>query len=407
VIPAGVTVPNFPAIDPYLGPPTGAQQSALQALIALGTQSVEQIEDELPRLTAAATITVLIPAHNEAASIGQTLRSLGEQSRCPDGVVVVADNCTDDTAAVAAVGGARVITTVGNTGRKAGALNQALSRVLPQLRGDDLVLIMDADSQIGRDWIKSAADRMVSSRRIGGLCGVFTGEGGKGMLGQLQRNEYARAARTISRRSKIWVLSGCGTLLRVSALREVARQRGQSLPGVRGHYFDTSSITEDFELTLALMTLGFQCVAAPACVAVTEVMPHWRDLWRQRLRWQKGTIRDLRHYGITRVTWGHWLRQVFAYASYAVMGACWAVMGVSLTSHQHINLRWGAGVLAISLTERLWTARKAGWPGVGLALLVVVEFGYGLFLQVMMLWALLAEFLKLDDTWHHVTDGNR
>ena len=45
--------------------------------------------------------TVLIPAHNEEAILGLTLTSLAEQSRPPDRVVVVADNCTDATVEVA------------------------------------------------------------------------------------------------------------------------------------------------------------------------------------------------------------------------------------------------------------------------------------------------------------------
>ena len=345
---------------------------------------------------------MLIPAHNEAASIGRTIRSLREQTRPADSITVVCDNCTDDTATIAAAAGARVVTTVGNTGRKAGALNQALRQILPRLRGNDMVLIMDADSQIDRNWIESAATRMESAEQVGGLCGVFRGEDGKGMLGQLQRNEYARAARTVSRRSRIWVLSGCGTLLRTSALRKIAKNRGTLLPGIRGDYFDATSITEDFELTLGLLTLGYQCVASPACVAITEVMPQWRDLWRQRLRWQKGTIRDLRHYGINRVTWWHWLNQAFAYVSYAVQGICWAVIGDSLASGHHVDLAWGAGVLAISLTERMWTARKAGWRGLALSSTVVLEFAYGLYMQAMMMWALVTELLKLDIAWNHV-----
>ena len=44
-------------------------------------------------------------------------------------MVVVADNCTDDTADIARKNGAEVFTTVGNTEKKAGALNQALSEM--------------------------------------------------------------------------------------------------------------------------------------------------------------------------------------------------------------------------------------------------------------------------------------
>ena len=44
-----------------------------------------------------------------------------------DRVVVVADNCTRRTAEIAREHGADVFTTIGNTEKKAGALNQALA----------------------------------------------------------------------------------------------------------------------------------------------------------------------------------------------------------------------------------------------------------------------------------------
>jgi hypothetical protein len=87
-------------IDPE--PSAQAQRMALQALIDLGTPLVDEPANEPPSATRAATctVTVFIPAHNEAASIGATLRSLREQTRPPSHVVVVCDNCTDDTAAI-------------------------------------------------------------------------------------------------------------------------------------------------------------------------------------------------------------------------------------------------------------------------------------------------------------------
>ena len=45
--------------------------------------------------------TVLIPAHNEEAVLALTLESLAGQTRPPDRVVVLADNCTDATVEVA------------------------------------------------------------------------------------------------------------------------------------------------------------------------------------------------------------------------------------------------------------------------------------------------------------------
>lgn len=76
-------------------------------------------------------IVALIPAHDEAVSIKQTIAALGAQTVPADRVIVFADNCTDDTAALASAAGAEVMTTHGNRHKKAGAINYALRRILP------------------------------------------------------------------------------------------------------------------------------------------------------------------------------------------------------------------------------------------------------------------------------------
>src|SRR5207244_9693096 len=97
-------------------------------------------------------------------------------------------------------------------------------------------LIMGAVSQLNRDWIRRARDAFTRDRRLGGVCGTYTGEPGPGVLLQLQRNEFVRASRMIGRRSDLWVLSGTGTMFRASVLREVVRERGRTLPEIgRAH----------------------------------------------------------------------------------------------------------------------------------------------------------------------------
>ena len=60
----------------------------------------------------------LIPAHDEALVIGDCLAALMADRRPDDPVVVVADRCTDDTAAIAREMGAIVLERA--TGRAAG-----------------------------------------------------------------------------------------------------------------------------------------------------------------------------------------------------------------------------------------------------------------------------------------------
>jgi cellulose synthase/poly-beta-1,6-N-acetylglucosamine synthase-like glycosyltransferase len=360
--------------------------------------------DHLPMAdTGHGRVVVLIPAHNEAAAIDATVASLRRQTRPPERIIVVADNCTDDTEDLALLHGAEVMATVGNTARKAGALNQALCRVLPYLQPWDFLLMMDADSQLDLDWIRRAVDALTRDRRLGGVCGTYTGEPGPGLLLQLQRNEFVRASRMIGRRSDLWVLSGTGTMFRASVLREVARERGQTLPGIPGEFYSSMSITEDYEITLALKSLGYRCLCAPGCTATTELMPTWRHLFRQRLRWQSGTLTALRRYGITRATWAHWARQAFFYGRYFSQLACWAIIAWSLITHPGLTVQpWVLGMTLAIYLERVITAWKAGPKGLVLAAMLFPEWWYGMFDGLYLFQALRREFTQHDISWGHV-----
>ena len=54
-------------------------------------------------------VSVIVPAHNESVSIAKTIAAIKPQLTTLDRLVVVADNCSDDTAEIAALKGAEVI----------------------------------------------------------------------------------------------------------------------------------------------------------------------------------------------------------------------------------------------------------------------------------------------------------
>ncbi|MDX6412949.1 MAG: poly-beta,6-N-acetyl-D-glucosamine synthase, partial [Gaiellaceae bacterium] len=78
-------------------------------------------------------VVVVIPAHNEAILIGEALESLAAQTRIADEVIVIADRCSDLTSQVAVAHSATARLTIQNRDNKAGALNQALTHLLPRL----------------------------------------------------------------------------------------------------------------------------------------------------------------------------------------------------------------------------------------------------------------------------------
>lgn len=347
-------------------------------------------------------ITVLIPAHNEAATIAQTLRSLWNQTMPVASVTVICDNCTDDTAAVAAAEGAYVVANQGNKAKKAGALNQALAVILSSLSNNDYLIAMDADSTLCPGWLEAGASALAADSRVGAVCGAFLGEPGGGIIGQMQRNEFYRYARITKRRWQALVLSGTGTLFRVSTLRQIGRERGNLLPGQPGQFYDQGSITEDDEITLAVKTLGWKCLCPPECETTTEVMPTWGALWTQRMRWQKGTLGDLSSYGLTRVTFWYWLRQAGLYGGFAISYVCLLIMIGALVTAPGVSLAWTAGILSVTLIERTWTVRRGGWRGMLLAALILPEGFYALWQGWLFFSAAAANAQRREVAWGHV-----
>jgi cellulose synthase/poly-beta-1,6-N-acetylglucosamine synthase-like glycosyltransferase len=327
-------------------------------------------------------VVALIPAHDEEDQIGEAIRSLHEQTSPPDVILVCADNCTDDTVRVARAAGADVFETVDNSHKKAGALNQALDSLLPELRDEDAVLVMDADSILAPNFVTEARRRL--GERVGGVGGVFTGRAGGGFVGMLQRNEYARYARDVARmKGKVLVLTGTATLFSVSTLHHVVRARAEGLlPAGSAQVYDTTVLTEDNELTLALLHLGYEVVSPKGCRLTTEVMESWGDLYRQRLRWKRGAIENLRAYGLSRVTLPYWARQF------------WTALGMLVTLGYLSSLAWSLGtegtihirpiwlvVTLIFVLERVVTVRSRGPLQMVLAATLLVEMTFDLFLQ--------------------------
>lgn len=350
------------------------------------------------------TVTVLIPAHNEAASIGATLDSLGAQDPPPNRVIVVADNCTDETESAARAHGAEVFVTQGNVHKKAGALNQVLTSLLDGLGDNDVVMCMDADTVLDRDFLAAGIERFTTDRALMAIGGLFYGEEGRGMLRQLQRNEYVRYSREIGRRrGRVFVLTGTASMFRARALRTVAASRGDLLPGARGEVYDTAALTEDNELTLAIKALGGLMISPGACRVVTELMPTWRNLWTQRLRWQRGALENLAAYGPIPSTLRYWAQQLGIGYSVIALSSFWTLMILTgLATDRWIWYPFWLGVGSLFIVDRVVSAWRGGWKARLLALLMLPELLYDMFLDVCYIKGIFDITFARAATWGHV-----
>jgi cellulose synthase/poly-beta-1,6-N-acetylglucosamine synthase-like glycosyltransferase len=353
-----------------------------------------------PQRSAVPGLIALIPAHNEAAGIAAALQSVQSQPGV-DTVVVVSDNSTDDTVAIARSRGARVFETTGNTHKKAGALNQALSHYLPELEDRDYALVMDADSILDPGFVPAAREHFGRDARLGGISGTFRGGPGGGFVGMLQRNEYARYARDVRRlKGRALVLTGTASIFRVKALRDVLRgRRDGRLPYGGGNVYDEKVLTEDNELTLALMHLGWHILAPKECLLTTEVMETWGDLARQRLRWKRGAFENLGDYGLTRITAPYWGRQLLSLVS--VIATLLYLLTLTWTlavGAFHLQLFWVA-VTGVFVLERVVTVRSRGWRQMLIAAPIAIEMVFDIFLQLVQARAFAQVALRRKAAW--------
>ncbi|GAB2835072.1 hypothetical protein GCM10022221_37530 [Actinocorallia aurea] len=355
---------------------------------------------DLPSMDPSALrVTVLIPAHNEVKQITETIASLRDQLRPPDHIVVIADNCTDKTAALAHLLGAEIVETAGNKHKKAGALNQVLDRLLDVCDDHDVIMVMDADSSLDAGFIHYGVEYLASGD-YAAVGGTFTGKPGGGLVGMFQRNEYARYARDVRRLDgQALVLTGTATLFRAGVLHEVVEaRRAGDLPGLPTVY-DVRVLTEDNELTLAILHRDFRILCPPECTLTTEVMFTWGDLFRQRLRWKRGALENLVDYGWTPVTRPYWGRQALSLLGIIVILTYLLTLAYSLAfGGFNLSPLW-LGVTVIFMVERIVSVRQRGGVQMAIAATIWIEMIFDVFLQIAQAKAFWEAALSKERKW--------
>lgn len=244
-------------------------------------------------------VVALIPAHNEAPSIGATIEALLNQDRVPDRIVVLPDNCSDDTAAIAKSFGVTVLETVGNKHKKSGALNFGWRETCQDA---DVVICLDADTILPPNAIGDWEKEMISNDMLGGSSSKFTMQD-PGILTRLQKAEFSKWTDTSLRRGWTSVLAGTGCAIRNNVLIEIVASDDRDGP------WSYHSQVEDFELTYLIRKRGFNCWVSPTVRAYTDSMKSIKTLWNQRMKWQVGTVEDLMSIGFNKLTMLDWWQQ--------------------------------------------------------------------------------------------------
>ena len=237
-------------------------------------------------------ITVVIPAHDEETVLEATLESLAGQDYPVDRfeVVVVADNCSDATAAIARARGARVFERREPRLRGKGyALDWAFQRLLAAPDPTEAFVIVDADTFVDHGFLRTMTGRLATGQDVRGRCAL------QGRYGVLNRGEGWRAALMDgafelhnhvkllgSERLGLSVgLKGNGMAF-TRAVLEQARWRG-------------SSVTEDIDYGLDLLCdHGVRVGYVPEARVLAQMPVTAAQAASQRARWEEGRSRLLR-----------------------------------------------------------------------------------------------------------------
>lgn len=223
-------------------------------------------------------VTVLVPAYNEAESIGDTITSLLAQTIPAAEIIVIDDFSSDNTGEVARGYGVTVVRPPSNTGSKAGAQNFALTQVRTEY-----TMAIDADTIIAPDSIERFLAVMADGT-VSAACGFVVPRHVNTVWERGRYVEYLLAFSFYKpiqdHFGKPLIASGCFSIYRT----EVLRAHGG---------WQTRTMAEDMDLTWSMYAAGRRVRFVPEAVCY-PIEPHDFMFMRKQLRrWSHGFMQNV------------------------------------------------------------------------------------------------------------------
>lgn len=250
----------------------------LSAVFLTNSDKINNLISQTPR----PRVAVVIPAHNEALGIEPVLLKLLPQITEQDRLIVIADNCTDNTAKIASNCGAEVIERHNLDFQGKG---YALDYGLNYLKSvpPEVVVIIDADCLVQDDLIDKISRLAIATDRP--IQSLY-------LLEQPISENIKNLVSTLAFIIKNWVrplglkhlelpclLTGTGMAFSWSMIQQVS--------------LASSNLVEDMQLSVDLAIAGYPTLFYPD-VRVTGVLPEQQQASKsQRTRWEHGHLKTL------------------------------------------------------------------------------------------------------------------
>ncbi len=245
--------------------------------------------------TPSTRFAVLVPAHNEEAVLGAMLASLRRLDYPPTlmDVQVVADNCTDTTAAIAREAGDSVYERhdeheIG----KGYALRWLLGQVQATARTYDAYVVMDADTEVSPNFLQVMDAQLQAGQSI--IQSQYRVQNGQeSWTSGLRSVAFAlfNHLRPLGRTAMGWSsgLKGTGMCFKASVVQEFG--------------WDSFSLTEDVEYHVRLVSAGLRVAYAPEAIIWSAMPTSLKQSQSQQMRWERGRLELVRRH-VPRLLWG-------------------------------------------------------------------------------------------------------
>ena len=224
---------------------------------------------------------VFIPAHNEEIVIENIVDNLKQLNYPKDSydIYVIADNCTDNTAAAARAAGANVLER--NDSKKRGkgyALQWAFEKVLYDEGSDyDGAVIFDADNLVSRNFLREMNNKLCDGHKV--IQGYIDSKNPNDTwitasysIAFWSSNRLFQCARSFLGMS--CEIGGTGFCVDVEVLKRIG--------------WNATCLVEDLEFTMKLMLNNIKVGWAHEAIVYDEKPLTLAQSWRQRRRWMQG-----------------------------------------------------------------------------------------------------------------------
>ena len=239
-----------------------------------------------PTAKPARRIAAVIAARNEAEVIGPLVKSLLRQDYPRElfDIYVAPNNCDDDTEAVAAAAGARILRVTGPIHSKGDVLKQAFAQ-LSAMGAYDAYCVFDADNLVDPGFFRAVNDARAEGYHVAQGFRDSKNPYDSWMSGSMTVFYWFMSGMYNESRARLGLscaLNGTGFMVSDEAIRTVG--------------WNTETLTEDLEFTGLAAIHGYKIGWMPHAVTYDE---QTTGLWAscvQRRRWTAGSVQCMKRY---------------------------------------------------------------------------------------------------------------